>query len=289
MPIDSKAMESIKNYIRAQTKWADDWHYNSLYQQRTDFDAQIDQQRAIGAINNAWLALGVLAEELENETLRSAIATERSNATENPLSAEMAYDEPFLVSTATASKYLYLIDLAYPTADRIPDDEITPLVRLLENSGGYLVDRKIFPWVPIDERDVHERLESLLERFYPGVLTKPTVNKPIKELQADTGIKQLGTLIEYKYYYGLAGAKKAQTEILEDLSGYQDDQWHHLVFVLYDVAHVRPTSHWEKLIEAAKPATHAVPIVIDGIPPQKLDRSRSRNHRKESAAKRKAS
>jgi len=142
--------------------------------------------------------------------------------------------------------------------------EIRPLLDVLKSSEYYITNPQIFGNVPRSEAQVHERIEGLLKCLYSDTEHKPRLSKPIKGFEADTGIRALRTLIDYKFITSLEDAKRIIEEIFADIGGYQTDDYDRFIFIIYETSRLVRIDEWTRAVEASKPRSAIQIVVLKG-------------------------
>ena len=161
-----------------------------------------------------------------------------------------------MIADAIASSY----GLAKTT-----EAEVSDIKSILKRSVYTICDPHLFPKAPNNETDVHMRLEGILKCYYPDLKSKPTLSKPIKNFEPDTGLPSAKTLIEYKFISCEAEAKRVVDEILADASGYRSRDWHSLLFVIYETRRVKSEEEWQNLLRACELREGFDAVVLSGI------------------------
>jgi REase_DpnII-MboI len=139
------------------------------------------------------------------------------------------------------------------------------ILKILRATQYYITDGKLFGKPPKTEQEVHERIEGVLRCYFPNVKTKPSLTKPIKNFEPDTGLPSIRTLIEYKYVENKSKAKIIADQILADTRGYISRNWDNFVYVIYEASRIKPESEWKQLIKECGVDNTEV-VVICGEP-----------------------
>ena len=119
---------------------------------------------------------------------------------------------------------------------------------------------------PKNERELDEFMENLLKSVYPDLLPSPTLPKPIKNFEPDTGIPSLQLLIEYKYIASKEHVKRVVDEILADTAGYKSRDWSYFFFVIYEQRRFVSEGEWNNLLQKCGTAKNTWAFIIHGIP-----------------------
>ncbi len=138
------------------------------------------------------------------------------------------------------------------------------LISIIRNSIYSITDTNNYDEVPQNETDVHNRIEGVLKCIFPDLKHKPTLTKPIKNFEPDTGIESLKTLIEYKYISNETEAKRVVDEVLADTRGYTSLEWSNFLFVIYETHRVKPEQEWNQLIMSCGVGGNTKAMVLHG-------------------------
>jgi hypothetical protein len=122
----------------------------------------------------------------------------------------------------------------------------------------------MFSKLPCREADVHDRIEAILKCHFSDLKRKPSLTKPIKNFEPDTGIPSTKTLIEYKFVTTKVEAKRVVDEILADTRGYRSSQWRNLLFVIYETHRVMPEEDWIQLLRDCELGSSYDALVLSG-------------------------
>jgi hypothetical protein len=120
------------------------------------------------------------------------------------------------------------------------------------------------PKLPEKEAHVHDRIEAILKCHFADLKRKPSLSKPIKNFEPDTGIPSSKTLIEYKFVSTKPEAKVVVDQILADTSGYRSPHWKNLLFVIYETHRVMPEEEWASLLKECELGSNYDIIVLSG-------------------------
>jgi len=119
---------------------------------------------------------------------------------------------------------------------------------------------------PNSEKELDEFMESLFKSIYPQLLSTPTLPKPIKNFEPDTGIPSLRLLIEYKYVASKEHVKQVVDEILADTAGYKSKDWAYFFFIVYEQRRFMSEEKWNDFLRQCGAAENTWVFVIHGIP-----------------------
>lgn len=172
-------------------------------------------------------------------------------------------DDPYLVWSSELYTYLKAIGNSYninPFSTIISTD----IISILRSTLYSISDEKLFTFPPSSEKEVHERIEAVLRCIFPDLKHKPTITKPIKNFEPDTGLPSVRTLIEYKFISSTKDAKKISDEVLADTRGYFSRDWERFIYVIYETCRIKPESEWNNmLLECGVPDNTKI-VVLSG-------------------------
>jgi hypothetical protein len=140
------------------------------------------------------------------------------------------------------------------------------LLDILRATLYSITDRRCFPFPPKDEGEVHSRIEAVLRCVFPDLRNKPSISKPVKNFEPDTGIPSLRTLIEYKYVDSADRVKVVVDEVLADTRGYVSKEWERFIYVIYETARLKPETEWREMLEQNGVGSNTEIIVLSGEP-----------------------
>jgi hypothetical protein len=155
----------------------------------------------------AYGQLLTLAEALQLPLLRADIVRDLESANaEGLLTIERDPDSGEHAKwAAPARRYVQIIQSTFAAE---PARTVTKDLESILRAATYsITDSQVFGAPPQNERELHLRLEAVLKCVFPDLKHKPTLTKPIKNFEPDTGIPSIRTLIEYKF---LASADASQ-------------------------------------------------------------------------------
>ena len=130
-----------------------------------------------------------------------------------------------------------------------------------------ITDANCFGHPPAREADVHNRIEAVLQCVFPRLVHKPTITKPIKNFEPDTGLPEIETLIEYKFVTTKQDVKRVADEVLADTRGYTSKDWHRFIYVIYETRRLKPKKRWQELMRTSGVGENTQVIVICGEEP----------------------
>lgn len=142
------------------------------------------------------------------------------------------------------------------------------VVDILRATIYSIIDPKCFASPPSNEDQVHSRIEAILRSVFPNLRHKPTVAKPIKNFEPDTGLPSVETLIEYKFISTQADVKRVADEVLADTRGYVSKDWSQFVYVIYETKRLRSQVEWKELLRSSGVDESAQILVICGEEPR---------------------
>lgn len=228
---------------------------------------EIDEATAVDSIELACLSIIALLEQYPDthNTLREEATSLLKSVRENPLKTRVLNGDAYLDWPFKARDIVGIFKNLHVKQQKDVVQEISPLLDVIGNSEYFITNPKIFGKVPDSEYDVHLRIEGLLKCLYTDVEHKPRIPKRIKSFEADTGVRSLRTLIEYKFIKTAEDGKKILDQILADIGGYQTDDYDKFVFVIYETNRVFPLNDWLTAIESSRPPNQIEIVVIKGV------------------------
>jgi len=105
------------------------------------------------------------------------------------LKTALGDDERYLVWSSEIYTYLTAIGNSYninPFSTKFCSD----LINILRSTLYSITDKNIFSSSPLNEDDVHKRIEGVLKCVFPDLKNKPVITKAIKNFIPDTGLPQ---------------------------------------------------------------------------------------------------
>ena len=177
--------------------------------------------------------------------------------------SKVGIDEPYLVWSGELHMYLDALSISQniiPSTMTISKD----LESILRDSLYSITNPNIFDSPPLNEKEVHNRIEGVLECVFPDLRHKPPLTKPIKNFEPDTGLPSLRVLIEYKFISNQKEAKLASDQILADTRGYLSKDWDSFIYVIYETHRVKPESKWKQHLNECGVDKNTSVIVLCG-------------------------
>lgn len=250
------AISAIEKSIREAQRYCDKYHYEG----RHDGDFETFEHY----VQRSFVELLVLTDCLGLKATYDLVHQSFLEAKSTGFGATESYEgEPYskwsfhvrMLADSVASSY---------GVDKTVQSEITDLKALLKRAVYTICDTLLFPKAPSNESDVHRRLEGILKCYYPDLKSKPSMTKPIKNFEPDTGLPSAKTLLEYKFISNDADAKRVAEEILTDASGYRSRDWASLLFVIYETKRVKSEEEWQNLLRACELVEGFDAVVLSG-------------------------
>jgi hypothetical protein len=178
--------------------------------------------------------------------------------------SEDGVEEPYSWWMARFRQYLKAIETL---GGRFQERTITKdVVEIIRAAAYPMSDPALFGKPPSNEDDVHRRIEGILRCVFPDLKHKPSISKPIKNFQPDTGLPSVRTLIEYKYIARAEDVAVIVDQILADTRGYASPEWDSFIYVLYETGRYRPEYQWNQLLRDSGVADNTLAIVLSGEP-----------------------
>jgi len=228
-------------------------------------------------IEECFLQLLVIVEAMGLPELHKMILSEylaKKDSKEGFLRhATMPDGEPYSENVSRLRRFLGTIEQFFPTKDStvITKD----ILQILRDIHYTITDRALFVKVPQNEQDVHIRIEGILKCVFPDLKHKPTLTKPIKNFEPDTGIPSIETLIEYKFLSCANDAKVVADQLLADTRGYVSKEWRNFIYVLYETNRFRPEKEWVQLLKQSGVPENTTIVVLSGEPPKRHKKKQS--------------
>lgn len=193
-------------------------------------------------------------------------------------SSKMGVEDNYLVYASELRDYLDAIAFSY-NIDLNNEVISTDILSILKASQYTITDNDLFKSPPSCEADVHLRIEGLLNSIFLDLKHKPSLTKPIKNFEPDTGLPSIKTLIEYKFISNKAQAKIVADEILADTRGYFSREWKRFIYVIYETTRIKSENEWEALLAECDVQDTEI-IVLSGVPPNRKIVERSKIKKK---------
>lgn len=222
-------------------------------------------------IQSSFIQLIALSESLHlNETTKLLIA--EYHATKNSksgFSASSTDPDGDVYSTALSRVHCYfeaIRRLWNPDSPTVSKD----LLEILRGTIYPITNLQLFNFLPRNENDVHLRIEGILKPIFSDLKHKPTLTKPIKNFEPDTGIPSISTLIEYKFITKKQDAPRIADEILADTRGYKSRDWNNFIYVIYETTRCNSEKEWNFLLKESGAALNTKAIVLCGEPHKQI-------------------
>lgn len=256
----SESLKQIDELLKA----ADDVFDENRYRGREDYD--IPEMLIDYNIERAFINTLVLLDKLNLSRTYEKVYDVFNKAREKGFRAsQQGVDEPYLQWSAELYGYLQAIGNSYniyPFSNLITKD----IISILRATLYSITDKRIFDKLPASESEVHSRIEAVLKCVFPDLKHKPSINKPIKNFEPDTGLPSVRTLIEYKFISDQNDAKRVSDEVLADTRGYFSHDWERFIYVIYEEARVKPESKWVQMLKDCGVSSNTHIIVLQGEP-----------------------
>lgn len=248
--------------IHELLKKADGIFEESIYRSKDEYDVpemQIDYY-----IESAFRHTLVLLDKLNLSRTYEQVSEIFGEAQKKGFrESQMGVDEPYLHWSSVIYDFLQSIGNSYnihPFSDLVSKD----IISILRATLYSITDKNIFSKPPTRESEVHSRIEAVLKCVFPDLKHKPSINKPIKNFEPDTGLPSVRTLIEYKFISNQNDAKRVSDEILADTRGYFSRDWEKFIYVIYETSRIRPETEWSQLFRESGVQGNTQIIVLSG-------------------------
>lgn len=260
-----KSLEQIRA-LADKAIASEEFHRWTVHQLESPYP--VDDQIA-EAVETAFLQLLLLCEVLNIEMLHSIVAATYLRAKEIGLDRQESFEEEFVWSTWSTpiKQFADTIGAVYGSEMPAGSHTLVDLPELLRATQTAITDRLCFA-PPTNEKEVHDRIETILRCVYPDLRRKPPLSKPITNFVADTAIPQLDILIEYKYLSAVENASQIANEILADVGGYNDPKWKNIIFVIYETKRFRSEAEWRHLLRESGFDARVDIVVLHGEEPR---------------------
>ena len=173
--------------------------------------------------------------------------------------------EPYSIVISKLRQFLGVVEQFYPSDE--PTKITKDLLQIIRDIHYTITDKALFKSVPQSEKDVHIRIEGVLKCVFPDLKHKPTLTKPIKNFEPDTGIPSIETLIEYKFLSRPDDVGTIADEVLADTRGYTSKDWKYFVYVIYETNRFRREKEWVQLLRQSGVPENTTVVVLSGEPP----------------------
>jgi hypothetical protein len=234
------------------------------------------------AIESCFLQLLAIIESLQLSELHKLALSEYLHFRESKkgfTAGEMGPDEPYSACLSRIWRYHRAVESFFPEDEktRVSKD----LLRIIGDIHYVITDAALYGRLPFNENDVHVRIEGVLKCVYSDLKRKPTLNKPIKNFEPDTGIPSISTLIEYKFLSRAEDVSKIADQILADTRGYVSKDWKYFLYVVYETNRFKRESEWKNLLLQSEVSRNTSIVVLSGESPPN-GKKRKRNNIKKS-------
>ena len=255
--------ESLKQ-IHELLKEADRVFEKNPHRRKDDYD--VPEMQIEYYIKSAFIHTLVLLDKFNlSRTYEQVSGIFNKAEKEGFIETRMGVDEPYLEWSAEIYNFLEAIGNGFnvhPFSNLISKDIISVLRATLYS----ITDKNIFSKPPRNEKEVHSRIEAVIKCIFPDLKHKPSINKPIKNFEPDTGLPSVRTLIEYKYISKQQDAKRISDEVLADTRGYFSREWERFIYVIYETLRVKPETEWIQLLRESGVSDSTQIIVLSGEP-----------------------
>lgn len=216
-------------------------------------------------IEKAFISTLVLLETYSlNETYKKVDQLYTQAKSDGFLKSAMGIEDPYMVWGEYLQHYLDAISLSYDGNLHIGIIS-KDIISILKEMQYSITDSDLFDSPPLNETDVHKRIEGILRCLFPDLKHKPRLNKPIKNFEPDTGLPSIRTLIEFKFISEKLQAKTIVDEVLADTRGYISREWERFIYVIYETKRIKSEGEWKQLISECDVQNTEI-VVISGEP-----------------------
>jgi len=175
--------------------------------------------------------------------------------------------EPYSLNISRLRQFLRAIEQFFP--NKQPTAVSKDFLQIIRDIHYTITDKALFAKVPQNEQDVHIRIEGILKCIFPDLKHKPSLTKPIKNFEPDTGIPSIETLIEYKFFSHPEDVNRIADEVLADTRGYVSKDWSNFIYVIYETNRFRPEKEWVQLLRQSGVPENTTIVVLSGEPPKR--------------------
>ncbi|HBG26977.1 MAG: hypothetical protein A2Y10_15350 [Planctomycetes bacterium GWF2_41_51] len=267
--INKDLLKEIDGYLTNAINYGDRWSY-----QYYDTPDETDKVMAERYFQLTWASLISLLESNNHNFLLKQVLNDYEEYKKNPLDTKMGPEEPYLVWGDKIYQYIKILKTLYiPNNENENNRNIIELKAVIKRCQTYVTNREIFAWLPCKENDIHNRIEPVLQVYFPDIHRWCSISTPIKNFEPDTYSLTLKTLIEYKYLDTREKAKVILDGILTDISGYQCTEYENIIFVVYETERFYTESDWESTLDNLKVKTKLGFVLLYGIPPTNEDKA----------------
>jgi len=221
-------------------------------------------------IDRAFLELRLFLEARGLPQMLRVVAADHTKAKKNLMASESSpWGDIYSFWAGRLRQYISAVGATFGSVS--PSTITKDVVEILRATVYSITDEGCFPTVPKNEADVHTRIEAVLRCVFPTLRHKPSISKPIKNFEPDTGLPSVKTLIEYKFVSSKEDVKRVADEVLADTRAYVTKEWSQFVYVIYETRRLRPETQWNELLRTSGVAPDTQIIVISGQEPKPLD------------------
>jgi hypothetical protein len=269
MLAESRRVAAIVSDLRTAITQADNLFESVFFYGVQDHeDEDLDRRNVEWWVEVAFLKVLAAASFLGLSSIESLVKADLDTVKaggENGFGkSEMGPEEPYSSWLSRLRQYTAAIEALgeVPSVHAITKD-VAEILRACQYS---ILDAKVYAEPPRSEDEVHRRIEAVLRCVFPDLKHKPTLTKPIKNFQPDTGLPSIRTLIEYKYLTKPTEAPIIADQILADTRGYHSRDWDTFIYVIYETRRIKPESEWNQLLTESGLSENTTAIVISGEP-----------------------
>ena len=191
----------------------------------------------------------------------------------------MGLEEAFHVWPWKASDYVEYLRAIHGQPSQELRDPDKRLLRILQRCEKYVVNPRLFEWMPCEEQDIHERVGELLGCYYEDIQSKPRIVGRVKHFEPDSVIPSVDSIIEYKFVRSAADVKSTLDEILADINGYHQKKRMQLYFVVYETERFVREEDWQADVDRCNPAMPVRVVVLKGVRSSSEDEARRGENR----------
>jgi len=256
-------LAAIRETLGNANKAASDWDYRSPEPEEEE-TVRFFIERAFAQVLTFLDAAGL------PETF-SAVSGIHETAKKDYAKVKAYSEGMYLVWAAKLEDYLHSIEAIFGRKEtgRVVKD----VIEILRATQYSITDLNCFPDTPQNEDQVHSRIEAVLRCIFTDLRHKPTISKPIKNFEPDTGIPSLKTLVEYKFVESRQDVKRVVDEVLADTRGYVSQKWNKFIYVIYETRRLKPESEWKHMLRENEIPESTEIIVICGEAPNSSPKS----------------
>jgi hypothetical protein len=261
--MDSKNIGDSIKIINSYLKEANDYFWRSQNVRSDEFNEP--GLIAEYHIEKAFISTLVLLETHSlNETYKKVDQLYTQAKSDGFLKSAMGIEDPYMIWGEYLQHYLDAISLSYDANFHIGIIS-KDIISILKEMQYSITDSDLFDSPPLNETDVHKRIEGILRCLFPDLKHKPRLNKPIKNFEPDTGLPSIRTLIEFKFISEKPQAKTIVDEVLADTRGYISREWERFIYVIYETKRIKSEGEWKQLINECDVQNTEI-VVISGEP-----------------------